>query len=289
MAAKKRKRRKKRPAGTAAIILILFALAAGIIILVRMFTMGARQALNPQPSAEVSATPTPPPTLPPSRLAAECFGKSDGYITYESETQTAKQGIDISAFQGGIDWETVADSGVDYAIIRAGYRSYGYGDIEEDDLFAANLEQASAAGLDVGVYFFSQAIDEEEARLEAEAVLGWLDGFPLTYPVYFDWEPISDAEARTDTISASELTRCAKTFCQTIEAGGYEAGIYFNLAMAAHHYHLYELREYSFWLAEYQDIPSFPYAFDLWQYTNEGEVPGIYTSVDLGLSFVSPN
>ena len=112
-----------------------------------------------------------------------------------------------------------------------------------------------------------------------------VSGYDLRYPIYFDWEPIEDPDARTATISATELTQCAQAFCSTIEEAGYEAGVYFNLSLAMNLYHLYELKDYDFWLAEYQDVPSYPFAIDMWQYTNEGTVPGISTDVDLNLSF----
>ena len=127
---------------------------------------------------------------------------------------------------------------------------------------------------------------EAEARNEALKVLELVEGYEIKYPIYFDWEPISDGDARTASISSSELTRCAQAFCQTIESAGYRAGIYFNLDLASHYYHLRDLTEYTFWLAEYQDTPSFPYAFDMWQYSSTGEVPGISTIVDLNLSFL---
>ncbi len=225
-------------------------------------------------------------TLPLSELSDEYFSSTaNGYKSYVSGALTSSLGIDVSSHQGWIDWEAVANSDVDFAIIRAGYRGYTDGQLNEDDYFSYNIQSAVENDLDVGVYFFSQAVTEDEAIEEAQYVLELLDDYTLQYPVYFDWESIDNTSARTDSISSSELTAIALAFCQTIEAAGYEAGIYFNLAQASRLYQLFTLQIYDFWLAEYQDTPSFPYAIDLWQYTNEGSVSGISCTVDINLSF----
>ena len=181
----------------------------------------------------------------------------------------------------------MAESEVDYVILRVGYRGYGSGSIHQDEYFEYNVSSATSTDLCVGVYFFSQAISEEEAAAEAYTVLSLIEDYDIDYPIYFDWEPVSEDTARTSTISATELTACAKKFCQVIEEAGYEAGIYFNPSIASHYYHLYDLMDYEFWLAEYEDIPTYPYAFDMWQYTSSGTVPGISTNVDLNLSFTT--
>lgn len=282
---KKKKRRKARNSrNTQAVIVILalaVVLAAALFFLFRL----TRQSQTPEEESEQAVSLTPAPTLPPSSLTAECFGVENGYKTYVSGTVTAALGLDVSSHQGQIDWTAVAESGVDYVILRAGYRGYGDGSIHEDETFAANIAAASQTGLGIGVYFFSQALSPEEAEAEAHTVLSLVEGYDIDYPIYFDWEPVSDDGARTATISSSELTACARRFCQTIEEAGYRAGVYFNLSMALYHYNLYELKDYEFWLAEYQDTPSYPYEFGMWQYTNQGTVPGISTSVDLNLSF----
>ena len=283
MAQKRKKRRKRaRKSGTAPILLVLLALAL-------IFFFGLRMLLRAGTTKEepVRVTAVAQETMPPSYVVKECFGTENGYKTYRADDLTAKLGIDVSAYQGDIDWETVADSGIEFAILRAGYRGYAEGETGIDEYFQYNLEQTKKYGVDIGIYFFSQAMTEAEARNEALEVLKLVDGYEIKYPIYFDWEPISDSDARTATISSTELTRCAQVFCQTIESAGYQAGVYFNLDLAAHYYHLKDLTEYSFWLAEYEDTPSFPYRFDMWQYTSSGEVPGISTVVDLNLSFLA--
>ena len=213
------------------------------------------------------------------------LGTADGYKTYVSDTITAKLGVDISSHQQGVDWTALAESPVDFVILRAGYRGYGDGSVNIDSYFAENIAAARNAGLGVGIYFFSQALTPEEAEEEARTVLSQLADYQIDYPIYYDWEPISDENARTATISATEITSCAQRFCQTVEAAGYRAGVYFNLAMAQNYYHLIDLEDYEFWLAEYQDVPTYPYTFGMWQYTNEGSVPGVTGNVDMNLCF----
>lgn len=278
---KRRKRKKKRGSMNPAVILLLF-LAVLMALLFLLFHLLLGQHETPPP---VETAPTVTETLPPSQLLTECFGTENGYKTYVSDALTAALGVDVSSHQGQIDWQAVADSGVDFAIIRAGFRGYGDGSTNVDDYFQSNLEGAMAAGLDVGVYFFSQALTEEEAVAEAAQVIALVSDYHLAYPIYFDWEPIDEDSARTATISGSEVTRCAAAFCRTVESAGYEAGVYFNLSNAVSLFHLYELKEYDFWLAEYQDTPSFPFAIHMWQYTESGSVPGIGEDVDLNLSF----
>ena len=148
-----------------------------------------------------------------------------------------------------------------------------------------NLAGAIDAGLDVGVYFFSQAMDEQEAREEARFVLDKISGYQLAYPVFFDWEKIG-ADARSDAMDLTSLTTVTDTFCSEIEAAGYQAGLYFNQQLGYEELHLPSLQGYTFWLAEYNDTPSFTYDFDLWQYASDGSVDGIDGDVDLNLAFI---
>ena len=198
---------------------------------------------------------------------------------------TSQIGIDVSAHQQEIDWQRVAESGVQFAILRVGYRGYTEGAIQEDTYFAQNLEGAIDAGLDVGVYFFSQAIDEQEAREEARFVLDRISGYQLAFPVFFDWEKIG-SEARSDTMDLTSLTTVTDTFCTEIENAGYQTGLYFNQQLGYEELHLPSLQGYTFWLAEYNDTPSFTYDFDLWQYASDGSVDGIDGDVDLNLAFI---
>ena len=222
--------------------------------------------------------------IPENTYDPSCFYMDGGFLRYESDTITSQVGIDVSAHQQEIDWQRVADSGVQFVILRVGYRGYTEGTIQEDAYFTQNLEGAIDAGLDVGVYFFSQAIDEQEAREEARFVLDKISGYLLAFPVFFDWEKIG-SEARSDTMDLASLTIVTDTFCTEIRNAGYQAGLYFNQQLGYEELHLPSLQTYTFWLAEYNDTPSFAYHFDLWQYSASGTVDGIEGDVDLNLAF----
>ena len=198
----------------------------------------------------------------------------------------ALTGVDVSAHQGEIDWQKVADSGVDFAIIRAGYRGYGQeGKLLQDENFEQNIRGALNAGLDVGVYFFSQATNVWEVEEEAQQLLKALEGYPITYPVVFDWERITHSAARTDGVKGKTVTLMAQAFCGMVAQAGYTPGVYFNQDMGYLELDLDRLKDCVFWLAEYDDSPGFYYDFDLWQYTSKGTVPGISTPVDMNLAF----
>ncbi len=225
--------------------------------------------------------------LPRNEYDTECLGRDGGYITYESAEHTALRGIDVSFYQGEIDWQAVADDGVEFAVIRAGYRGSTEGKLNTDERFEENLTGAVSAGLRVGVYFFSQAITEEEAREEAQYVLGLLDGRGLDLPVFFDWEHVSSDEgARTDTLSGEVLTDCCLAFCEEIMNAGYEAGVYYYRNLAYRVYELDRLEGLVKWMACADSTPDYYYDFDIWQYSFTGSVTGIAADTDLNLWFV---
>ena len=191
-------------------------------------------------------------------------------------------GIDVSAYQGDIDWEAVARSGIRFAIIRLGYRGYGSGKLVEDDYAKENLQGARDAGLKVGAYFFSQALNIKEADEEIKFMLDILGETYLDMPLVLDWE-IPTSEARTARMDARTLTDIQLHFCETMEAKGYQPMIYFNWHQSEHLYYLSELEDYPFWLALYQDRMTYPWKVEMWQYTSSGKVPGINGAVDLNV------
>ena len=213
--------------------------------------------------------------------------EENGWITYEKNGRKALTGIDVSVYQGDIDWEAVAQSGVEFAIIRLGYRGYSQGAIQLDRNFEQNMRGALEAGLDVGVYFFSQATTVLEAEEEADFVLENLRGYPITFPVVFDWEFVTADQARTHEMEGEALTDCVLAFCELVATAGYTPMVYFNQDIGYFYYQLDELDQYPFWLAEYDSKPDFFYDFEIWQYTHTGTVPGIQGSVDLNLAFES--
>ena len=214
--------------------------------------------------------------------SAEDFYKDDnGRVRYKGDG--VSYGIDVSRHQGNIDWKAAAKDGVDFAIIRVGFRGSGSGTLNTDDRFTENVKGAVSAGIDVGVYFYSQAITEAEALEEAEYVLNIIDGYDIKYPVFFDWEQPEDETARSFNIDYSEITAFAKVFCERIEKAGYKSGIYFNSVQGYLHYDLSDFEDTCLWLAEYDAKPDFYYNFHMWQYSNTGSVAGIDGAVDLNI------
>lgn len=203
-----------------------------------------------------------------------------------SGQRVSKQGIDVSSFQGEIDWQRVKEDGIEFAIIRLGYRGYGTGRIMLDDYYEANIQGALDAGLEVGVYFFSQAVSEEEAVEEAQVVLEHIRNYNLTYPIIYDAEEIPSDTARTDGLTVRQLTDNAIAFCEYIEAAGYPSMIYSNKRWLLTKLDLERLTDYDIWFAGYINIPEYPYDFKMWQYTESGTVDGIEGNVDMNISFM---
>ncbi|MCC8120662.1 MAG: glycoside hydrolase family 25 protein [Oscillospiraceae bacterium] len=226
------------------------------------------------------------PTVAVNTYDTSCFTYyGSSLCRYTGTGYTSMVGVDVSKYQGTIDWDKVAASGVEFAIIRVGYRGYTAGNINLDSQFYANIEGALAAGLKVGVYFFSQAITVDEAKEEAQFVLSAIQGYNVTFPVAFDWERIGTSSARTDNVSRSTLTAMANAFCSTVQAAGYQTSVYFYTDLGYMSYNLADL-PYSFWLCQYSTVPTFYYNFDMWQYTSTGTVPGISGNVDMNLYFI---
>lgn len=198
---------------------------------------------------------------------------------------TSLLGVDVSVHQDNIDWAKVKQAGIDFAMVRLGFRGYGTGEAQLDENYVQNIEGARAAGLDAGVYFFSQAVTVDEAIEEAQMVIDSLDGLDVNYPVVYDWEIIYDDSARTDNVPVDVLTDCCVAFCEAIEDAGYTPMIYQNKKTTMFKLDLERLTDYDFWLAEYNSEPTYYYDFTMWQYTSEGSVPGIEGDVDLNISF----
>jgi GH25 family lysozyme M1 (1,4-beta-N-acetylmuramidase) len=196
---------------------------------------------------------------------------------------TSKFGIDVSSHQGDIDWQAVADDGVQFAFIRAVYRGYGTGKLVVDEKCIQNIEGAQAAGIDVGVYVFSQAVSEEEVMEEASTVFNLIDGYKLQLPIVFDVEKVSDNEARTNALSVEDRTNLTIKFLDAVEAAGYEGMIYHNTEMGAMLIDLTQLTKYPKWFAGYNKEFYWPYEYQLWQYSESGTVNGIKGNVDLDI------
>ena len=191
------------------------------------------------------------------------------------------RGIDVSKFQGSIDWNAVKSDGITFAIIRCGYRGYGSGALVEDSTYRQNIQGAINAGLRVGVYFYSQAINEAEAVEEASMVLSLVSGYSLPLGVYYDTESVGGG--RANALSAAERTACAVAFCETIRSAGYSAGVYSYASWFYNALNFANISKYNIWIAQYRDTLSFSYKHNIWQYTGSGSVKGISKPVDMNI------
>ena len=229
---------------------------------------------------------TPAEGIDASPLTAGDFQMADGLPCYAGSDYTALQGIDVSEFQAPIDWTAVKTSGIDFVIVRCGGRSYGDGHLYDDDAFSENVSRAQNAGLQVGVYFFSQAITIEEAKEEADFTLSLLKDHGVTLPVFWDWERPAAESARTQRLDLSALTDMARVFCDAIRDGGYTPGIYFNRQLGYYAYDWSRLSDCARWVADPGASPDFYYAVDFWQYSFDGAVDGINIQTDRNMMFV---
>ncbi len=201
-------------------------------------------------------------------------------------TQGAVFGIDVSKYNGDIDWQKVADEGVSFAIIRCGYRGSSSGVIVEDPYYRRNIEGALKAGLDVGVYFFTQALDEKEAIEEASAVLSLLKGYKISYPIFIDSES-AGGKGRADDLSVTARSKALQAFCETVRNSGKKAGIYASKNWFNNRLDISKLSADNItWLAEYADKPTYGATYQIWQYSSAGRIPGIEGRVDMNLSYL---
>ena len=211
--------------------------------------------------------------------------RHDGcFLSYDDPEYDPLLGIDVSSYQGDIDWEAVRSQGISFVFVQAGYRGYAEeGTLNEDLYFRQNIEGAKAAGLMVGAYFFSQAADAAEAEEEAAFALQLLDGISLDLPLVFDAEYIKTDDARTDSVLLTQFTENALAFCRTVESAGYSAMIYSNLIWQMLIYDMAVLSDYPIWYAGYYALPRSPYDFEFWQYSETGSLDGVEGYVDMNI------
>lgn len=195
-------------------------------------------------------------------------------------------GIDVSKWNKEIDWEAVRAAGVEFAIIRCGYRGSVSGTLVEDPYFYRNIESARKAGIQVGLYFFTQAVSVVEAVEEASMVLCLNNGQPLDYPVFIDTEG-AGGRGRADHLDTGTRTAVCEAFCETIENAGYRAGVYASRNWLYNQLDTARLDENVIWLAEYREHPEYEGKYQLWQYTSEGSIDGIEGKVDFNISFLN--
>ena len=275
-----------------------------ILLLLAFLLSGCRGAKEPEPTAEPEITADPhagmievtdgsggamwvdeAEDLTPFSLDRYSFSVTDGRVTYTKDDGILRHGVDVSEYQGEIDWEAVAASGIEFAIIRIGWRGYSGGTMVADELYRENIEGAQAAGLQVGAYFFSQAVSVVEAAEEAVYVTKLLEGYTLDLPVFFDWEKIGVEPARTDDVDAATLTACCVEFCRLLESEGIAAGFYSFIPAVYLEYDLNELQGLTAWMGDPGNFPEFYYEHSIWQYSFTGSVPGIAGDVDLDVLY----
>ena len=210
-----------------------------------------------------------------------------GELQYGQDGEvTSYKGIDVSKFQGKIDWQKVAQDGVSFAFVRAGFRGYGEkGTLMTDDCAEDNLKGANAAGIKVGVYFYTQAITREEALEEADLVIDLIRPYRIDCPVVIDVEKVSSAGGRMNKLEPAQRTEFVKVFCERIKEAGYRPMIYHNLEMGALMLDLEQLEEYDKWFAYYKTEFYYPYDYKVWQYSDKGKVDGVASSVDMNIAF----
>ena len=206
------------------------------------------------------------------------FG-GDGALSQSS----GNRGIDVSKYQGNIDWGAVAASGINFAIIRVGYRGSSSGALVQDPYFKKNISGATKAGIKVGLYFFTQAVNEAEAVEEASMAMSLASGYKVTYPIFIDTESASGG--RANGLSKSTRTAVVKAFCQTVRNGGYKAGVYASKSWYANQLNASALNGYCIWVAQYNSSCTYSGKYDMWQYSSKGSVSGIKGNVDMNISY----
>lgn len=299
----RRLRRRRRPAPL--LLLILAAVVVMGLLAAVVLSLRDRRS-QPKPEADPHAGQvyvndganmvwlTPHEGFPVSALPQEDFRRDENEdgtpgqrIRYIGADYATRWGVDVSNYQGVIDWAALKAQGVEFAYLRIGLRGYGEaGTLYPDRSFVRYYEGAQAAGIDVGVYMFSQAATPLEAAEEALYVQQLLDGRELQLPVYYDWEPVLQEDSRTLDSSRLLLTAQARVFCELMERAGYDAGVYMNRQQGYYRYDLKTLSPYKLWIADYGDWPDFYYRFDVWQYAADGRLDGVSEILDLNVEFV---
>lgn len=247
----------------------------------------------PTPEETAVQEPTPEETAPGSRNAAldrNPYNRFDFQFTRHNylklQNVPSSVGVDVSQYQGDIDWNAVRASGVEFAMIRLGLRGYGQeGRMREDTYARQNLAGATAAGLKIGAYFFSQALSIQEVDEEIQFILDILSdtGAELSMPIVLDWEIPAADNPRTKNMDGRTLTDIQLHFCGQMKKMGYQPMVYFNWHQSENLYYLADLEDYPFWLALYQEQMTYPWRVEMWQWTHTGRVPGISGDVDINV------
>jgi GH25 family lysozyme M1 (1,4-beta-N-acetylmuramidase) len=205
-------------------------------------------------------------------------------VEFKKSGSGTRLGIDVSKWNGDIDWKKVKESGVEFSIVRAGYRGSVTGSIVVDPYFEENMKEAASAGVLTGVYFFTQAVNEVEAVEEASAVIELIKEYNIDFPIYIDTEG-AGGNGRADKLDKETRTLVCEAFCRTIENAGYKAGVYASRNWYYNNLETARLEQYQIWLAEYRSVPLYQGYYNMWQYTSKGQIDGISGNVDLDISY----
>lgn len=224
------------------------------------------------------------PKVPEPEVKKEQFKLNGTKMTFVPESSTAgspyymiRLGVDISRHDGEVDWKKLKKDGIEFVILRCGYRGYQSGKLKADENFQANIKGALEAGLDVGVYIFSQAASEKEALEEAALCLEQIRGHKITLPVFYDPEIIRDDPARSDNISGEQFTKNVVAFCEAIKKAGFVPGVYSNMLWEAYEFDMSIIKDYVIWYADYEPQPQTPYNYEFWQYAEkDGDIKAPY-------------
>lgn len=262
-------------------LLIIIGYSVGTMVVVLLGVFIIMNVISPPDSDPVLGNYEPPPPEVTGFYDPDDFVLDEnGFMTCLNREYVA--GIDVSSHQTEVNWQQVKDAGIEFVFIRVGYRGSTKGTLYEDEKAQDHYIGAKEAGLQIGAYFYSQAITPKEAEEEAWFVLKQIADWELDLPVTYDWE-WGGEDSRTTGLSETILTQCNRSFCEIIQNAGLQPMIYFNAYQGLEQMDLQQLEEYPFWLALYDGGLDFPYRVDYWQYTQTGTVPGIEGAVDLNI------
>lgn len=285
-------------------VMVLMSFIMGFVIgLLVMRTSDAEKIANLEASIHVEKAPDVKVTnvyfpkreivtgeIPRNSYDPEGFAMRDGFMSYynENNEKISKVGVDISYHQENIDWDRLKEGPVEFVMLRVGYRGYTEGGLLDDEKFNEYAKMCNENDIPMGVYFFSQAISEEEAVEEAEFVINKIKDYKISYPVCFDTEEVSDTQARTNIegIEKEQRTKFCIAFCEKIKSAGYYPMIYASENWIRRELIYEDLQEYDFWAPYYRSENDFLYDFTMWQYSDNGNVPGISGDVDLNVCMV---
>ncbi len=211
----------------------------------------------------------------------------NGTLSYKDNKREAIKGVDLSKYNGSVDFTKLKESGVSFVMLRLGSRGYGTGKITLDEKFVEYAQNAQMAGIQIGAYFYSQAVNETEAVEEANYIVGAVSGFGVKYPIAIDIEKVEGDEARTDKLTSEERTAVVKSFCDAVKGYGFKPIIYASKEMLVAGLDLEKLTDYDVWLADHNTPTDYPYRFSMWQYSKTGHIEGITGDIDLDLSFIN--